>query len=179
MKDTERGSRPFKVFLVGFMGSGKTTVGKLLAEELKCPFFDLDEEIERRTGLSITNIFAIKGEDFFRSVEKSLLEEFLAKDENFVLSCGGGVIEDSDNRKKLFQSGIVIWLNISWKEFLKKRLPIIKSTRPLLKLPLKDIMNLYKRRLSFYQEVSHLTLKVNGKDPNELVKEIVCFLNLR
>ena len=93
--------------LVGFMGSGKTDAGKLAAARLKMTFVDMDEIIERRHGLTISNIFEAKGEAFFRLQERALVRELAAK-EGHVIATGGGVVLDPNNLRDLGRTGIVI-----------------------------------------------------------------------
>ncbi len=79
-----------RIFLIGFMGSGKTHWGTRIAENLKIPFYDLDAVIVHEEGMNISEIFTVKGEEYFRYKEKQTLEDLVAKEENFVLSAGGG-----------------------------------------------------------------------------------------
>ena len=99
-----------RVLLTGFMGAGKTTVGRLLAERLRVPFVDLDAEIEARSGLAVRDLFARHGEPEFRRIEQQLLVEALARDP-LVLATGGGTLVDADNLALAKESGLVVWLN--------------------------------------------------------------------
>src|SRR5574341_1520015 len=101
-----------QVFLLGFMGCGKTTVGKLLSQRLGWSFLDVDEEIERRQGRTIRQIFEQDGEPYFRQVESELLEETLARGskESLVVALGGGTIAQPINAQRIRANGAVtIW----------------------------------------------------------------------
>ncbi len=159
------------------MGSGKTTIGKRLAEVLSYPFFDLDEIIERKVGRNINEIFEFWGEKVFRNIETEALKEIVNKNK-FVLSCGGGIVEREENMKTIkYANGIILWLDISF-DFFIKRLPGLKHNRPLLRNGLDRIKDLYERRKILYKNYSNYSILVNGKTPDELVKEILCLLRL-
>jgi shikimate kinase len=117
------------VFLVGPMGSGKTTIGRQVARELGLEFHDCDQELEEATGASVTLIFDIEGESGFRKRESRLLRQ-LAKRRGVLVATGGGVVTREENRKVLRRSGVVVWLQASVDQQLS-RLSHDK-TRPLL-----------------------------------------------
>ena len=121
-----------RIFLIGFMGSGKTYWGTRIAESLNIPFYDLDAVIVQEEGMSVADIFKVKGEEYFRYKEKQVLEELVAKSENFVLSAGGGTPCFFNNIKFMKRHGKVIWLNTST-SMLKHRLMKERLTRPLLR----------------------------------------------
>src|SRR3954470_7416337 len=100
-----------KIFLIGFMGSGKTHWGKLLAAKLHVPFFDLDTVISATEKESVSEIFATKGEEYFRYKEKEILEELVEDHDNFIISCGGGTPCFFNNIDFMKKKGRVIWLN--------------------------------------------------------------------
>src|ERR1051326_1395633 len=104
------GVKPGNIFLVGLMGAGKTTVGRLLARRLKLRFFDSDHEIERRCGVSIPLIFEIEGEAGFRAREEQAVAELTAMD-GIVLATGGGAVLSADSRRRLTARGAVVYLN--------------------------------------------------------------------
>lgn len=118
------------IFLTGFMGSGKTTTGRLLADKLQYDFADLDLLIEEHEGMAITEIFARRGEDYFRKVEAELLEN-LFDQEKLVVACGGGTACFHDNMKKMKSAGITIYLKLS-PALLAGRLENKLSSRPLV-----------------------------------------------
>jgi|SRR5450432_848374 len=120
-----------RIFLIGFMGSGKTYWGTRIAENLHIPFFDLDAVIVHKEGMPVSEIFAGKGEEYFRYKEKQTLEDLANKNEHFVISAGGGTPCFFNNIKFMKRNGKVIWLNTSL-EVLNKRLIREKITRPLL-----------------------------------------------
>lgn len=121
-----------KLFLIGFMGSGKTHWGTLLAERLHLPFFDLDKVITDYERQSITEMFAEKGEEYFRYKEREVLEELAAGNDNYIISCGGGTPCFFNNIKFMKKKGTVVWLNTRI-DILVNRLLKDKHHRPLLK----------------------------------------------
>jgi shikimate kinase len=121
-----------RIFLIGFMGSGKTHWGTRIAEKLQIPFYDLDAVIVNAEGMSISEIFAIKGEEYFRYMEKQTLEDLVSREENFVLSAGGGTPCFFNNIEFMKKQGKVLWLNTSL-EVLNQRLLKEKNKRPLLR----------------------------------------------
>jgi shikimate kinase len=120
-----------KIFLIGFMGSGKSTTGKKLASHLKWTFIDLDEKIENMTGMKIRDIFSEKGEAFFRRTESEVLQE-MASESNAVISTGGGTPCFGDNMDFMLRTGITVYLRMTPTR-LKNRLAGSSDRRPLLK----------------------------------------------
>ena len=116
--------------LFGFMGSGKSTVGRLAASELKMQFIDIDAEIEKRTNLSISEIFEKQGEEAFRGMESQIIEE-LSRKEGLVIATGGGVILRKSNVENLKHNGIIIFLRVDEETILKRTSG--NKNRPLLK----------------------------------------------
>ena len=145
-----------KLFLIGFMGSGKTHWGQLLAGKMDLPFFDLDAVIEQREKASITDIFAERGEEAFRYIEKEVLEKLVGAQKDFIISCGGGTPCFFNNIGFMKQKGLVIWLNTQI-DTLVNRLLKQKNSRPLLKkladTELKQyiISKILRRRLYYEQ----------------------------
>jgi len=121
-----------KIFLIGFMGSGKTHWGRLLSAKLQLPFRDLDTVIVEKEQKTVAEIFAGKGEEYFRYQEKQTLEEIVAEEESFILSCGGGTPCFFNNIEFMKKSGKVIWLNTSV-DVLKERLLKERMSRPLIR----------------------------------------------
>ena len=151
------------------MGTGKTSVAKVLAKRLSRKFIEMDEAIEEREKRTITEIFRINGEDYFRRVEKEIVEN-ISKRNNLAVSCGGGVVLDEDNIKNLKKSGIVIclWAN---PDVIYKRVRG-RTHRPLLNVdhPRERIKELLDARKTFYDksdykiDTSNLTIQeVAGK----------------
>jgi len=140
------------VYLVGFMGTGKTSVGKELAKARKCHFVDLDDLIELKERRRITDIFAKDGEPYFRKIEKEALKE-VSREKGFIVACGGGVVLDKDNIKVMKETGKLICLSASCQAILKRVGG--QSHRPLLNVPnpVKQIDVLMKMRAPYYAQV--------------------------
>jgi len=139
------------IYLVGFMGTGKTAVGQELARLKKLRFVDLDELIELKEQRRISEIFACQGEPYFRKVEKHLLKQ-VATQNKFVVSCGGGAVLDPDNIKLMKKTGKMICLSSDAKTIFKR--VCANQDRPLLKVaqPLKRIELLLKMRAPYYAQ---------------------------
>lgn len=159
-----------RVFLVGPMGAGKTTIGKHLSSELSLPFFDSDREIERRCGTDISWIFDVEGEAGFREREHQMLIE-LCKEEG-VIATGGGMVLRKDNRELLAQSGVVVYLNTSVQQQVARTQKDKK--RPLLQTdsPEAVLAELMEQRGGFYQEVADVVVDTNSRNPKVVAKEI-------
>ena len=145
------------IFIVGPMGSGKSTVGKIISDELFLDFYDTDEEIEERTGASIDWIFDLEGEDGFRKRESEMLEEMVQKN-SIVLSTGGGIILASSNRELLSSRGTVFYLSTPISVQIDRTSK--DKDRPLLKNgdPGKILKKLDNQRKELYKSVSDLSL---------------------
>ena len=120
-----------KIFLIGFMGSGKTHWGKLLSKKLGLAFFDLDTVIVDQEKKSVADIFSTKGEEYFRYKETEVLERIIQEQDGFILSCGGGTPCFFNNIEVMKKNGKVIWLNTSI-DVLKQRLLRERKSRPLI-----------------------------------------------
>ena len=147
-----------RVFLLGFMGCGKTHWGKLIGQKLNIPFFDLDEEIVSSEGKSINDIFAEQGEEYFRLKEKEVLYMITENHESFVMASGGGTPCFYNNIDYMNKSGTTVWFNCSV-DCLFKRLVNEKEKRPLIRNLTDDqlkayIMKKYADRKIFYQQAS-------------------------
>ena len=167
--------------LLGYMGSGKTTLGKLLGKELNLPFLDLDAYIEAGEERSISEIFEDKGELYFRKKEHFYLLEILSKKTGFVLSTGGGTPCYGNNLDAFLKSkAIIIYLKVPIME-LSKRLEKQKASRPLIRhipdaeLPEFIGKHLFERN-HFYNQAD-TTIDCGGKDPDDILKEIIAFLD--
>ena len=155
-----------RIILVGYMGSGKTTVGKALSKETGMMFYDLDWYIESRMRKSVSQIFAERGEEAFRTIEYNMLHE-VAEFEDVIISCGGGTPCFFDNMDYLNQQGDVVYLKAT-PETLYKHLLMAKVERPLLKDKSPEELIAYitdhlKERAPFYEK-AHYTLDVNVLD---------------
>ncbi|MDI6606757.1 MAG: shikimate kinase [Candidatus Omnitrophota bacterium] len=137
------------IYLVGFMGTGKTAVGREVARSKKWRFLDLDELIELKEKAFIADIFAKKGEPYFRKLEKKVLKEASAQ-KNFVVACGGGIVSDKDNINIMKETGIIVCLKASPEAILKRTSGY--THRPLLNVddPKKQIELLLKLRAPYY-----------------------------
>jgi shikimate kinase len=160
------------------MGSGKTTVGKALAKELELPFYDLDWYIETRMRKKVSQIFAERGEDGFRQIERNMLHE-VAEFEDVVVSCGGGTPCFFDNMDYLNQQADVVWLKAD-PEVLQKHLLMGKGDRPLLKGKSSDELLLFIReqlkvREPFYSKARY-HLDVSLMDNFEKIKFTIASL---
>lgn len=166
------------VILIGFMGTGKSEVGKRLATELKLDFLDTDTLIEQTVKGSINQIFAEQGEEKFRELETRVLTTLLGYD-NFVLSTGGGIILRPENVKMLHQLGPIIWLQAA-PEVIWGRVKSAKH-RPLLNVPdpLAAIEQLLSTRQPFYAAAADWPLETDGAEPAELVNKIQQWLKSR
>jgi len=169
-----------KIVLVGYMGSGKSTVGKLLAKELGYSFLDLDEVLENRMESSISDIFKSKGEVFFRKKEHQLLKDVLLEESNFVLSTGGGTPCYSGNMDSMLQlADAVIYLKVPIPG-LVKRLIKEKEQRPLIRnindddLPEFIGKHLFERN-NYYLKADHI-IDCDDRDPMQVVQEIAGLL---
>jgi shikimate kinase len=147
-----------KIFLVGFMGCGKTHWGRLLSQKLNIPFFDLDEKIVEQAGKSINEIFAVEGEEYFRLLEKDVLHILTESHETFVMATGGGTPCYYNTIDYLKKNGTVAWINCST-ECLYNRLLEEKAQRPLISKMSDDelksfIVKKYSSRKIYYQQAT-------------------------
>ena len=165
------------IFLVGLMGSGKTTIGRALAKKLNMRFVDSDHEIEARTGASIPMIFEIEGEESFRRREAEVIAELSAR-ENIVLATGGGAILHPDTRRHLHQRGTVIYLRASINQILQRTSR--DKNRPLLQTadPRRKLEELSRQRDPLYREVAHFVVETGRPNVQYLVHAIMNQLEL-
>ena len=167
-----------KIVLTGFMGTGKTSVGRELSRRLGYTFIDTDVLIEEREGMPISLIFKEKGEEYFRSVERATVEEVSGM-VDVVIATGGGVIKNSRNVDDLSRRGIIIWLKADPRIILK-RVMAEGGKRPLLNVeePLKEIMKLLSDREKFYQRAD-TAVDTDFITPSETAEEIIGKLGLQ
>lgn len=149
------------LFLVGPMGAGKTTVGRLIAELFRMPFIDLDHEIEAHTGAAVSLIFELEGEAGFRRRESAMLAGLAAR-HGIVLATGGGAVLDAENRRVLRENGFVIWLDADVDAQLARLAR--DRQRPLLQAPgrRERLERLARERNPLYAEVADLRLPSSG-----------------
>jgi shikimate kinase len=162
------------IYLVGFMGTGKTSTGKELAKRKKLQFMDLDELIELKQKRLISDIFAEKGEPYFRRVEKQVLKQ-VSKEKKFVVACGGGIVLDPENIKIMKETGIMVCLTSSPEAICKRTSAC--STRPLLNVkdPKKQIEHLLKMRAPYYAKADKAidTSKLSVKETAEKIIKLL------
>jgi shikimate kinase len=165
-----------RIFLIGFMGSGKTHWGKLLSAKLQLPFRDLDTLIVEKEQRSVSDIFAEKGEEYFRYKEMEMLEELTGVEENFVLSCGGGTPCFFNNIEFMKKSGKVVWLNTSV-DVLKERLLKERMSRPLIReVSDEELKRFINRKLSerrMYYEQADVTVSEERITLDELIRVVL------
>ena len=155
-----------KIFLVGFMGTGKTTLGRLLADRLGWEFHDLDGLMEDEEGASIIRIFAEKGEPYFRELEQRTLARLAAAPGRAVIACGGGTFCTAENQALLHRCGITVWLDQPFDQIWRRRDELARH-RPLMRGE-SEVRHLYEERAAFYTRASlHLTV-MEGELPAAL-----------
>ena len=159
------------ITLTGFMGSGKTTVGKVLADFLGCPFMDLDDLVVKKAGKSIPDIFAQDGEPAFRELEARLLRQTVAKyaESAAVLALGGGAVLAPASVALLHEKTVCIYLRASL-DTLLVRLAGETSGRPLADASLADRL---ASREPIYEETAHVIIDTDGLSPDEVADEII------
>lgn len=159
--------------LVGLMGSGKTTVGRVVAQRLRRELFDSDFMIEAREGRTVRAIFAEDGEDAFRAIETDVLVEALAADDKAVIAAAGGVVLRSENRAALRDSGArVVWLRADPATLVER----VKGGvhRPLLDDdPRGTLERMYAERSDLYREVADAIVMVDNRSVNEIVEAVL------
>lgn len=164
-----------RIIIIGYMGSGKTTVGHALSQELGLPFYDLDWYIETRMHCTVKQIFDEKGEEGFRKIEHSLLHE-VAEFENVIISCGGGTPCFFDNIDYINRQGETVYLKCTT-DVLYKHLKMGKTVRPLLLNKTPDEVKTFieaqlKQREPFYEKAKHI-VDVSLMDNKEKIKVTV------
>jgi 3-dehydroquinate synthase len=166
-----------KIVLTGFMGTGKTSVGRELSRKLGYQFIDTDVLIEEREGRPISLIFKEEGEDYFRSIEAVTVKEVSQK-KNVVIATGGGVIKNRENVKNLGSGGIIFWLKTE-PEIILKRVMTEGGKRPLLEVeePLKEINRLLAERVPLYEQAD-ASIDTSYITPEETAQEIIEMLCL-
>ena len=159
------------ILLTGFMGAGKTTVGKKLAKRLGYFFIDTDREIEKEQGCSITEIFKYGGEECFRDLETDILQKLQTK-QNLVIATGGGMVLRNENRSLMQSLGTRVYLKVELQE-LMRRLKKDKK-RPLLQKlnPKEHILEMLQQRKSIYEEAECI-IDTTDLSPHQMVTEII------
>jgi shikimate kinase len=161
---------PSTIFLVGFMASGKSTVGPVLAAKFNCPFIDLDRLIEIESGSSIADLITRKGEEVFRRIETETLRK-AALDARVVIAVGGGAIMAAENRRIMSQAGIAVWLDASF-ELCWQRIQQDNLVRPLAPDE-KAARERYENRLPLYRYAAlHIPIE-KDQPPDEIAESII------
>ncbi len=163
------------IVLIGFMGTGKSTVGLKLAERLSMKFIDMDREIEKVTGMSVSELFKRHGEVRFRSEEK-LMAQKLSNKKDIVIATGGGIVLQNENIEALRENGILICLDAEAGDIFE-RVSRKRSTRPLLKKNLKveDIVEMLSEREPFYA-CADFRINTSGRELEAVVNDIVKYI---
>ena len=159
---------PARVALIGFMGAGKSTVGRLLAARLGYAFVDMDQQIEAKSGKPIREIFSEQGEEAFRRLEADALAA-LASRRRVVIAAGGGAPMREENRA-FFRDAATFYLEIGFEEFLRRTLA--NPARPLRTRPAEELSALFERRQPVYRELGEV-IRSEGSSPREVVEEIL------
>lgn len=154
------------------MGAGKTTIGRLLSQQLGLEFIDSDQSIVERTGVSIPTIFEYEGEEGFRAREERVIQD-LSKRSGLIIATGGGVIKSAKNRKRMANSGFVIYLQVSVKEQIKRTQS--DKNRPLLQTqnPEKTLMEMTKVRVPLYEAIADCSLNTDNNQAKKVTQEII------
>ncbi len=163
---------PRNVYLLGMMGAGKTTIGRLLARRLKRPFYDSDHEVERRCGVGIPVIFEIEGEAGFRARESQAIGELTAL-EGIVLATGGGAVLDPENRRRLGARGTVVYLHAAPAALCERvrhdrNRPLLATADPLAKLEA-----LYAQRDPLYREIADVVIETGQQSVTALARQLL------
>jgi len=159
-----------KIYLVGFMGCGKSALGRRLSYLLKMPYYDMDHEIVRQQGMTIPQIFEKYGETRFREIETEFLKNF--RDEACIISTGGGVAVNAENRKIMRRSGLVFFLDATFEDIYKRiqhdqNRPIVQSSTK------EEIEKLYHYRRKFYRDAGHIQVLTEGRTIRQILEYLV------
>jgi shikimate kinase len=161
------------IYLIGPMGSGKTTIGKILSSRLKYQFFDTDEEIKKKIGMSISSIFDKQGESRFRIIESQILEELSIKTKS-IISTGGGIVLMKENRV-IMKNGTCIYLKIDFDEQLKRLAN--SDDRPLVsKNSDGSIKKINEAREPFFLDLADIVIDTSNLNENEVTQQILSSL---
>lgn len=178
------GQKPTKklVFLTGYMGSGKSTIGSELSRQLFVPFIDLDIEIEELEKMSISEIFEKKGENFFRVKESKMIKSIIQQTNDAVIALGGGSISDAENLNAILKDGLLIYLEASVST-ISKRLKEEAAKRPLIAQFKSDIMfkdfiqSHLTSRIKDYQRANY-TINTDSKSRDQIISELLAIIKI-
>jgi shikimate kinase len=157
-----------RIYLVGFMGAGKSTVGRELSLMLHCPFMDLDAEIEKTEGIPVREIFARFGEARFRQIERDHLKR-ISEMSPAIVALGGGAYIDPENRKIVDESGVAVWLEATFSTIRDRVRP--DGTRPLL-ADIEQARRIYAERLPWYK-LARIHIPTDNRLPDAIAQEII------
>lgn len=160
------------IFLIGFMGAGKSTIAKALQRELGFPLVEMDERIVQEQGMSINDIFAQYGESHFRDIESQLVVD-LGEQEPSIISCGGGVVVRPQNTQNMKKSGKIVFLTATPETIYER---VKNSTdRPILNghMNVEYIAELMEKRRALYEEAADITIQTDGKTREQICAEII------
>lgn len=160
------------IFLIGFMGAGKSTIARTLQRKLGFPLVEMDERIVQEQGMSINDIFAQYGEAHFREIESQLVVD-LGKQEPSIVSCGGGVVVRPENTQNMKKSGRIVLLKASPETIFER---VRNSTdRPILNghMNVEYIAELMEKRRALYEEAADITIQTDGKTREQICEEII------
>lgn len=166
------------IYLIGFMGAGKSTIAKHLQNKLNIPLIEMDQEIMNRQGMEIAEIFQTHGEAYFRDLESALIRE-IAAGEPSVVSCGGGVVLREENISLMRDSGMLVYLSARPETIFER---VRHSTnRPLLndRMSIEGIADLMEQRRPIYETACQYSVETDGKMPGEIADGIVVLRELR
>ena len=166
------------IYLIGYRGTGKTTLGRALSRKFRRKFVDLDLLIEEREGRKIEEIFAKDGEKYFRDIEHKVLSE-IARQSDLIVSTGGGIVILPENREIIKSTGITIYLTADDKT-IYKRIKNDKNRPPLTsKPPLEEVHHLLSIRKPFYEELADITIDTSVSNIEDCSKKIIEFIKIK
>ena len=160
------------LFFIGFMGVGKSTIARMVAKEINARLIEMDETIEAEEGSSINEIFAAKGEEYFRDLETALIER-ISEQEGMVVSCGGGAVLRPQNLELMKKSGKIIYLSAT-PETIFRRVRY-SNNRPLLRdnMNVEYITQLMERRIGIYEQAADVIIVTDDKNKPEILAEVL------
>ncbi|MBN6188875.1 shikimate kinase [Aneurinibacillus sp. BA2021] len=165
---TQRTGTNKNIVLIGFMGAGKTTVGRMLAEKLGRTFIDSDQEVEAIEGMPISRLFKEKGEAYFREAERKLITRLCTQQHGNVLSLGGGAYLQEEIKNVCLTHGIVVFLSISWDAWMNRYASLIDERPILQNRTLEEVRALFDARQAAYA-AHHLIVHIDEQRPEDIV----------
>ncbi|HEX3441858.1 MAG TPA: helix-turn-helix transcriptional regulator [Pseudolabrys sp.] len=166
-------TRRRRIALIGLRGGGKSTIGRLLAERLGTPFIELDREVERRSGATLSEIFDMFGQETFRRAEREALDDVLRQHQNFVMATSGSIVTEPGTLELLLASCLTVWVKAEPDEHMQRVMaqgdmrPMAKSARAM-----QDLMSILRSREPLYAK-AEVALSTSGKTPEQNVAELL------